>query len=113
FIPSNSSPSIGEGIAIDATIGNNGDIATDADVLFSYISVLGDTIQIGSIPISVVAGGSQDISLPWMVLDNNTNLLGEIVNSSEIEFDYSDNFASAALSNFDVAITTTPSCLGE
>src|SRR5690606_1551683 len=55
---------------------------------------------------------SQDISLPWMVLDNNTTLLGEIVNASEIEFDYTDNFASATLSNFDVAIVGTPSCEG-
>ncbi|NEN25323.1 T9SS type A sorting domain-containing protein [Cryomorpha ignava] len=113
FIPSDSSPIIGDGIDIDATIGNNGDIDVDADVLFSYISNAGDTVQIGNIPISVVAGGSQDISLPWMVLDNNTNLLGEIVNASEIEFDYTDNFASAPLSNFDVSIIATPSCIGQ
>ncbi len=113
FIPSDGSPIVGDGIDIDATIGNNGDIDVDADVIFSYISNGGDTIQIGSIPISVVAGGSQDITLPWTVLDNNTTLLGEIVNASEIEFDYTDNFASAPLSNFDVAITSTQSCVGQ
>lgn len=113
FLPSDGSPIIGEGIDIDATIANNGDIDVSADVLFSYISNAGDTVQIGSIPISVDAGGSQDISLPWMVLDNNTTLLGEIVNASEIEFNYNDNFASAPLSNFDVAIASTPSCAGQ
>ncbi len=113
FLPSDPSPIVSQGINIDATIANNGDIDVDADVLFSYISNAGDTIQIGSIPISVGAGGSQDISLPWMVLDNNTKLLGEIVNASEIEFNYEDNFASANLSNFDVIISSEPSCPGQ
>ncbi len=110
FIPSDPSPAIGDEISIDATIGNNGDLDVDADVLFKYINNGGNEVQIGSVPVSIVAGGSQDISLTWTVLDNNTLLLGEIVNASEIEFNYADNFASAPLSTFDLAISTEAFC---
>ncbi|MGB6037504.1 MAG: CARDB domain-containing protein, partial [Cryomorphaceae bacterium] len=113
FQPDDASPSIGQPIVIDATIGNNGALDVMADVIFSYVTDLGDTVQIGSLPVDVAVGGSQSISLPWNVQDNNTTLLGEIVNASEIEFNYDDNFASANLGAFDIVITSTPFCEGE
>jgi len=113
FQPDDASPAISQNISIDAVIGNNGALDVDADVLFSYVTNQGDTAQIGSLPVSVETGGSQAISLPWSVLDNNTLLLGEIVNASEIEFNYDDNFASANLGSFDVMITSVPFCDGE
>lgn len=113
FLPDDASPSIGQAIAIDATIGNNGSVDVSADVIFSYVTDLGDTVQIGSIPVDVVVDGSQAISLPWNVQDNNTTLLGEIVNATEIEFNYDDNFASAELGAFDILITSIAFCEGE
>jgi subtilase family serine protease len=113
FMPDDGSPNIGQPIAIDAVIGNNGSIDVSADVIFSYVTNLGDTVQIGSIPVDVMVDGSQAISLPWNVQDNNTTLLGEIVNASEIEFNYDDNFASAELGAFDITITTIAFCEGE
>ncbi len=110
FTASDGSPEIGDGIMIDATIPNNGDLDTDADVLLSYTNAMGDTISIGSVPISVDAGGSVDISFPWMVLDNNTELIGEIANSTELEFDYTDNFASTTLGAFDVGLSVELTC---
>ena len=112
FAASDPTPQIGDNINIEATIENDGDIDVNANVLFSYISNVGDTIQIGNIPVSISGNSSQAISLPWLVLDNNTTLVGQIVNASEIEFDTNDNFASATLSNFDVAISASPNCEG-
>ncbi|MCZ4407707.1 T9SS type A sorting domain-containing protein [Cryomorphaceae bacterium 1068] len=113
FQPDDASPAIGQNILIDAVIGNNGALDVNADVLFSYVNNSADTIQIGSLPVSVLTGGSQAISLPWNVQDNNTTLLGEIVNASEIEFNYDDNFASAELGAFDILITSIAFCEGE
>ena len=112
FLPSDFSPEIGQAIDIDATIGNNGDLDVDADVLISYVNNNGNEVLIGTVPISVEAGGSQDITLPWNVSDNNTTLLGEIANASEVEFDYTDNFASAEIGSFDLTFETTPFCEG-
>jgi len=112
FLPDDFSPEIGQSVDIDATIGNNGDLDVDADVLISYVNNNGNEVLIGTVPISVEAGGSVDITLPWNVSDNNTTLLGEIANASEVEFDYTDNFASAEIGSFDLTFETVPFCEG-
>jgi hypothetical protein len=112
FQPSDPSPEIGQPININATIQNNGDLAVNADVLFSYVNDASSVIQIGIIPISLGPGESTAISLPWNVLDNNTTLQGAIVNVSELEFNPDDNYAFATLSKFDLAINSVPFCQG-
>ncbi len=113
FEPSDAVPNIGQPITIDAIIGNNGQLDVDADVVFSYLNASGVEVTIGTLPVSVEVGGSQAISLPWNVVLNNTTLLGEITNASEIEFNYNDNFAEAFIGAFDVSITEVPFCDGE
>jgi hypothetical protein len=112
FEPSDASPSIDQPIDINAIIQNNGDVAVNADVRISYLDNANNAIEIGVIPISLDAGESTPITLPWIVLDNNTTLLGAIVNVSELEFNSDDNFASAFLSAFDVQLTSIPFCEG-
>ena len=112
FEPSDASPNIGQAININAVIQNNGDLAVNADVRFSYLNDANNAIQIGIIPISLQPGQSIPISLPWNVLDNNTTLLGAIINVSELEFNPDDNFAQAYLGSFDVQLTSIPFCQG-
>lgn len=112
FEPSDASPAIGQLIDIDGVIQNNGDVAVNADVRISYLDNSNNPIQIGVIPISLGAGESTPITLPWIVLDNNTTLLGAIVNVSELEFNPDDNFASAFLGAFDVQLSSVPFCEG-
>ncbi|HPI11071.1 MAG TPA: CARDB domain-containing protein [Catalimonadaceae bacterium] len=113
FSPSNSTPSIGNTIQINARIGNNGDEETTADVQFFYINNQNDTIQIGSIPVTIPGNDSLNIQMPWQVADNNTTIVGKIVNSTIQEFSYSDNVATAPIGGFSVSLSSTPSCNGK
>ncbi|QAA83004.1 BspA family leucine-rich repeat surface protein [Aequorivita sp. H23M31] len=129
FVASNDTPEVGETIDIDALIGNDGELDVDAEILFSYISATGDTIPIGTRPISVpVDGGGtprglpfgprggqnlnngEAVSIPWTVVEIPVRIVGEIINSTELEFDYTDNFAYTQLNNYTVALTSTFSC---
>ncbi|MDT0294109.1 CARDB domain-containing protein [Mesonia ostreae] len=130
FTASNETPEVGETINIEAQIVNNGELDVDADVLFSYVSAVGDTIPIGTKPVSVniennplnpltsgitqnaLNGSNQTISLPWTVAESPVKIVGEIINSSELEFDYTDNFASTQLNNFKVTLDATLACEG-
>jgi subtilase family serine protease len=110
FTPSNAFPSIGEGITLNATIFNDGDEATDGDVEFYYINNNGDSVLIGSLPISVIAGGTQAIQLPWFVTQAPAVLVAKIVNSAMLEATYDDNLASAAIGSFSVTLTVADAC---
>ncbi len=59
FAASDDTPEVGETIIIDALIVNNGELDVDADVLFSYISAVGDTIPIGTRSVNVPVGDDQ------------------------------------------------------
>ncbi len=127
FYASNETPEVGETIDIDAFIANDGELDVDAEVLFSYISAAGDTISIGTRPVNVpVGGGGQPplpfapgggqnagndaVSIPWTVVETPVRIVGEIINSSELEFDYTDNFAYTQLNNYNVSISMVPAC---
>ena len=134
FSASNETPEIGETITLDALIANNGELDVDAEILFSYISATGDTIAIGTRPIKVLIGddpqtsprpsglnyrphggsvGRETVSIPWKVLESPVTILGEIINSSELEFDYNDNFATTQLNTYNVSIVSTLACEGQ
>ncbi len=129
FYASNETPEVGEIIDIDALIANNGELDVDAEILFSYISATGDTINIGTRPVSVPIGagggiprglpvgpqGGQNldnevVSIPWTVVETPVRIVGEIINPSELEFDYTDNFAYTQLNNYNVSLTATLAC---
>ncbi|MGC1631204.1 MAG: CARDB domain-containing protein, partial [Gelidibacter sp.] len=134
FSASNETADIGETITLDALIANNGELDVDAEVLFSYISVKGDTIAIGTRPVKVLieddsqtslrtsiaqnraqasSSGHETVSIPWTVMESPVTILGEIINSSELEFDYNDNFASTRLNTYNVSIVGTLACEGQ
>lgn len=113
FAPSNGSPLFGSNINISARIGNNGDEATNATVLFFFINLQGDTIQIGQQSISVNGNDSITVSVPWLVINPTTTLIGKIVNSEISEFNYDDNIATAPIGLFNVLLNATPACAGQ
>ena len=131
FSTSSETPEIGEMITIEAHIANNGELDVDADVLFSYVSATGDTIAIGTKPVKTIIGNNrpstshsgkseqrnagqngthETISMPWIVMENPVKILGEIINPTELEFDYTDNFASVQLNTYNVTLVANPSC---
>ncbi|HRH33822.1 MAG TPA: CARDB domain-containing protein, partial [Catalimonadaceae bacterium] len=113
FAPNNGSPAFGQNITINARIGNNGDEATNATVVFYFINNQGDTIQIGQRSISVNGNDSLNISIPWTVINPTTTLIGKIINSEISEFNYDDNVATAPIGLFGVTLTPTPACAGQ
>lgn len=113
FQPSNASPAIGQNISINARIGNNGDEAVEGAVVFYYIDNLGDTIQIAIRSVALDGHDSVDLSVPWTVADNNTILIGKIINASIMEFNYEDNIATAPIGGFAVSLSSTPACAGK
>ena len=111
FQADDSSPAIGDTIDIDFMVGNNGDVDAMADVRISYVNDFLDTISIGTIPISVLKHDSTSwLSMPWIVTDNNTTIVGEIINTNTLEWTYDDNTAYDSLGAFGVIITSAPSC---
>ncbi len=112
FSVNNASPANGDNITINAKVANNGDINTKATVRFSYIDDLQDTIFIGSAPVNVPSGDTTMVMMGWLVLDSSTTLIGEIVNSQEIEFTYNDNIATTQIGAFGLSISAVAGCAG-
>jgi subtilase family serine protease len=110
FASSNAFPAVGDAITLNATIWNDGDEATDGEVEFLYINTNGDSIQIGKLPVSVLAGGTQNIQLPWFVPQTPANLVARIINATMLEATYDDNVATAAIGNYMVTVNTEAAC---
>ncbi len=110
FAASNAFPAMGEGITLNATIFNDGDEATDGDVEFYYINNNGDSVLIGSLPVSVIAGGTQTIQLPWFAAQVPATLVAKIVNSTMLEATYDDNLATTAIGSFTVSLSSQSAC---
>ncbi|WJJ98091.1 CARDB domain-containing protein [Algibacter luteus] len=114
FIASDSSPNLSDNIDITAIIENEGNAEVDADVLFYYTDNTLNEVQIaGPFSISLDAGQNTTIQFPWSVLDENTIIIGRIVNSSPYEYNYDDNETILQLGNLNINIESTPSCYGE
>ncbi len=110
FTPSQSFPSLGDAITLNATLLNDGDEATDGEVEFLYINNNGDTIQIGKLPVSVLSGSTQTIQLPWFVTQTPTNLVARIINATLPEATYDDNVATATIGQFGVVVNGEDAC---
>ena len=110
FAASVSNPEMGDYIHINARVGNNGDVNATATVKFYYINNSGDTLPIGQSGISVFAHLSANITMPWVVADNSTTIIGKIVDVNVQEFNPDDNVATTVIGSFDVALTSTNAC---
>lgn len=110
---SNPVPLVGAPITINATIGNNGDLDVEADVVFYYMTDGLLQEQIGSVHVWVGNNGSTDIQLPWTVLDNSTTIVAKIINASVLEFTYDDNEATTVLGGMSLQFQSTMACAGQ
>ncbi|WP_417612588.1 CARDB domain-containing protein [Owenweeksia hongkongensis] len=110
LIASNAAPALLDTIILTAEIGNAGDVDAVADVAFSYINDIGDTIYIGAVPISVVKHDSATVQLRWWVQDVNTTIVAEIINTNTLEFLYTDNMATTPIGGFAINISATDAC---
>jgi hypothetical protein len=113
FIASNFSPNLGETIAFNITIENEGELACAADLELTFINDYQDELFITSIPINVLETSVLQIDdIPWYVLDSSTTIKANIINSSLQEVSYDDNTAELKLGSLDITIESTPSCVG-
>jgi hypothetical protein len=114
FISSDLKPNLGDTITISGEVTNNGDIATDADVTLAYVNNNNDTIVFATIPLpELQPDDTVSVSDSWIVLDERTTLVGEIVNASEIEFTYFDNVTTTQIGKFDVSLIANGACFGD
>lgn len=107
---SNPVPALMDNITITAEVGNNGDVDASADVLFSYIDDVGDTISIGVMPVSVLHGDSTNVSINWVVADENTTIVAEIINTNTLEFLYTDNMTTTPIGGYSINIVSVDAC---
>ncbi|MBL7765535.1 MAG: fibronectin type III domain-containing protein [Chitinophagaceae bacterium] len=105
-------PAVNDMINIQSRIGNDGDIACEADVQLFYVDNNLDSILIGTTHVSLSPHDSVSLIQPWMVLDNKTNIVGRIINSSILEATYTDNESNFALGAMVVSMASVPSCTG-
>ncbi len=110
FASSIANPSLGSITYINATIGNNGDLASEGDVMFYYMNDQFELVEIGMLHVNVPSNASVMIQLPWTVLDASTTLYGKIINASVLEFTYDDNEASTVIGGMSVEFISTPAC---
>ncbi len=112
FAPSDSMPQLGDNILIHARIGNGGAQNCNSTLQVLYINDNADTVMIGQTPFSIQGRDSVSMILPWTVADNSTTLVGKIVNTIVMEFNYNDNLTTANLGGYQVTLTATPGCEG-
>uniref|UniRef100_UPI00258A52D8 HYR domain-containing protein n=1 Tax=Algoriphagus sp. TaxID=1872435 RepID=UPI00258A52D8 len=110
---SNNCPENGDNLTITATIGNEGDVSTEATLKFYYKS--GETLEeISEQLISVDAKGSVQVSIPLVLLSNTFSIYAEITDAYPFEYNLLDNsiekaFCADILNEFEL----TTSVIGE
>ncbi|MEO1259744.1 MAG: CARDB domain-containing protein, partial [Bacteroidota bacterium] len=108
FAPNNTHPAMGEPLIISATIENNGDLPASGTYQLFYVTDAQDTVLIGQSEVSLTSGAQDPIPFLWPVVDKQTTLIGQIINSDPLEFRYDDNTVEAILGGLNVEVTTTP-----
>lgn len=109
---SNLTPSVNDNLTIQYRVGNNGDLACDADVQFFYVDNNLDTVFIGDTHISLNPNDSINLTQTWIVADHKTTLVARIVNSSILEATYVDNENYLTLGAMQVNLISTVGCTG-
>jgi hypothetical protein len=110
FTTLNLNPALNSTINVRAKIGNNGDLACDADLQLFYVNNNLDTILFHSSHIAVANHDSVNLIIPWLVADDKTTIIGKIINSSILEYTYDDNNSSFKIGEMLVITTSTPAC---
>lgn len=83
-------PENGEEVNITATIENEGDLGTEAEIQFYYLNE-SDTIPIERKNIIIEPNGITNTSINWTVVNNTFSVYAEILETSQPEFDVLDN----------------------
>ncbi len=86
-------PGIGQPLYINATINNNGYVKCDAIYELFYLDNNNNEVLIGQQPITVDSLSSISLTVPWIVVDNRTTIIGRIINGNPVEYDLTDNEA--------------------
>ncbi|WP_211224625.1 CARDB domain-containing protein [Salinimicrobium xinjiangense] len=83
-------PEDGEEVTLTATIENEGDMGTEAEIQFYYIAS-SDTIPIDRKSISIGANAIVSTGINWTAVSNTYSIYAEIQNSTQPEYDVLDN----------------------
>jgi hypothetical protein len=114
FIPSETLPDINEQISITAKIGNDGSQTCNTNVKFQYINNMADTVVIGVTSVIVPGHDSTIVTIPWVVADTNTTLIGTIFETNVPEFNYEDNLATAGIGEgISITLSSANACQGK
>lgn len=81
----------GNNTQLQATVGNDGILDSEALLRFTYFTPDGTEVFIGQLPIQVTAGSTSSYSLNWAALNPSVILKAEILNSTIPEFNELDN----------------------
>ena len=103
-------PELNDGISIKARLGNSGDLYCGGVLSLSYINDLMDTVYIGQIPFTLNPHDSTNVSYSWNVVDKHCKIIGQIINSSTLEYTYDDNSASFEIGELHLILVPTPAC---
>jgi len=76
----------GNDTELQATVGNDGILDTEALLRFTYFTPDGTEVFIGQLPIQVTAGGTSSYTLNWSAVNPEVILKAEILNSTIPEF---------------------------
>ena len=109
FDVSDTLPAPGTPVYINATIRNNGYAHCDATYQLFYIDNNNIEIPIGQQAISVDSLSNIYLTIPWIVTDSRTTIIGRILNSNPSEYDVSDNEASKNIGGLlQLSVLSTP-----
>jgi len=103
-------PNLNDPMQIVATIENGGALVSTADVKFYYVDDFLNEVLIDTRNVTVAGNDNTTITVPWTVLDNKTTIIGRIVNSTALEFNYDDNEASFAIGAMDLLLQANEAC---
>ncbi len=107
----NYNPDEGEEIELQILVTNEGEQECNTTLKLYYITNDLEESLINSWELSLSGLESINVLHDWIVLDNSTTLIARLVNTSVIEYDYTDNEVSTIIGGFDVnLIVTDESC---
>ena len=84
-------PNNGDEVTITAEILNEGDLGSDAEIIYFYVTEQLDTIPIETVSVSVEANSTATSSINWTVVNNEYTIYAKIANSEPQEYNVLDN----------------------
>src|SRR5687767_407012 len=98
---------------ITGTIRNTGSLSCSAELLLIYVDDFGAEQLITTIPVSINGNGTYPFVYQWYIQDENTTLIGRIINVSVQEYNEHDNQAFSILSVLELSVEVTDeNCIG-